>query len=158
MPDLELHVCGPIHSDEDFVKAYEKELYGTPNIHVYGRLDVTGNKFKDIINKCSAVVYPSGGDGTAGSIIQVMHAGIVPIISHETGVREDSGYIPLENPSPESVANTVRNFASLSPEKIREISKRTWIYARKHYTRDEFSKTYAKFIDTVLLPGKSDPR
>jgi len=150
MPDLELHVCGPIAAEKDFVAEYDKELNGTPNIHVYGRIDVVGNKFKEIVTQCGAVVYPSGGDGTSGAIVQAMHAGLVPLISHETGVQEDSGYIPITDPTPEAVAKVVRDFSSLPNERVRELAKKTWLYARAIYTREEFSKAYARFMDEIM--------
>src|SRR5262249_46162318 len=39
MPDYQLTVCGPLHVEEDFQRAYHRELYETPNIHSIGRID-----------------------------------------------------------------------------------------------------------------------
>lgn len=149
-PDLDLHVCGPISAEKDFMTEYDKELNKTPNIHVYGRIDVAGQKFREIISACGAVVYPSGGDGTSGAIVQAMHAGLIPLISHETGVQENAGYIPITDPTPEAVVEVVRDFSNLSDTKACELSKNIWLYARRVYTREEFSKAYAKFMDDIL--------
>lgn len=150
MPDLHLHICAPIYGEKDFTDEYKKELEKTPNIHVYGRLDVASTQFSKIINICGAVVYPSAGEGSSGAIVQAMHAGLVPIISHETGIQEDSGYIPLENPTPASIMQVVKDFSNMSVEKIKDKSKSIWEYARYRYTREEFSKAYAYFIDNIL--------
>lgn len=150
MPDLQLHVCGPVHSEKDFVDVYKKELFETPNVHVYGRIDVGSKQFMEILNVCSAVVYPSGGEGSSGAVVQAMHAGLVPIITHETGIQEDAGYIPLENPTPESVAKTLKEFLDLPEELIISKAKNIWKYAREHYTRETFSKAYEKFFDEIL--------
>lgn len=150
IPNLHLHVCGPVYAEKDFVETYKKELEETPNIHIYGRIDVASKQFADIVNKCSAIVYPSGGEGSSGAVVQAMHAGLVPIITHETGIREDSGYIVLENPSPESIVKTVQDFSDTPAEKVREKSYSVWEYARNHYTRKTFSTAYARFIDEVL--------
>jgi len=150
MPDLNLHICGPIHGEEDFVEEYKKELYGTPNIKVYGRLDIGGKEFREVINKCGAVIYPSGGEGSSGAIVQAMHAGLIPIITHETGIQEDSGYIPLINPTPESITKTSRVFSEMPEESVREFSKKIWEYARSHYTRKTFSQAYKRFIEEIL--------
>jgi len=149
-PDLHLHVCGPIYSESDFVNEYKKELEQTPNIHVYGRLDVASEAFANIVDQCAAVVYPSAGEGSSGAIVQAMHAGLVPIITNETGIREDSGYIPLLDPTPQSVARAVRDFSNMPADTIRNKSHAIWKYARAVYTREEFSKAYGKFIDEVL--------
>ncbi|MEK7163464.1 MAG: glycosyltransferase [Patescibacteria group bacterium] len=149
-PELELHVCGPVHSEKDFVEAYKKELCDIPNIHVYGRIDVGSKQFTDIIDRCSAVVYPSGGEGTSGAIVQAMHAGLVPIITHETGIREDSGYIALENPTPESVAKAVRDFSNLPEKEVENKSRSIWRFARNLYTRENFSKGYGRLFDEIM--------
>ena len=150
MPDTHLHICGPLYGEKDFVKEYKKELEETPNIHVYGRLDVAHEKFKNILNTCSAVIYPSGGEGSSGAIVQAMHAGIIPIISHETGIQEDSGYIPLIDPTPESIMETVCKFQTEPAEKIKGKSRSIWNYARRRYTRNEFRKAYDRFITEIL--------
>src|SRR3989344_758853 len=151
MPDLHLHVCGPIYGEKDFTDEYKKELKQTQNIHVYGRLDVAGEKFLEILSKCSAVVYPTGGEGSSGAIVQAMHAGLIPIITHETGIQEDSEFIELnkpgEIPSPESISKIIRDFSNKSEDEIKSKSKKIWEYARAKYTRDEFTKAYSKFID-----------
>ncbi|MEK9201729.1 MAG: glycosyltransferase, partial [Patescibacteria group bacterium] len=150
MPDLQLHVCGPVAAEKDFVDAYKKELFETPNIHVYGRIDVGGSQFAQILDTCAAVVYPSGGEGSSGAIVQAMHAGLVPIVTHETGIQESAGYIPLEKPTPESIMKTVREFSDMPEEKIREFSKKIWSYSREHYTRESFSAAYEHFIEDIL--------
>jgi hypothetical protein len=150
IPDLHLHICGPIYGEKDFTDAYRKELEQTPNIHVYGRLPVTGSRFHELINKCAAVVYPSGGDGTAGAIIQAMHAGLIPIITAETGIEENCGYIPLENPSPESIIKTVKDFCEIPPEELKNKSQKIWNFARSFYTKENFTKSYVEFMDKIL--------
>jgi glycosyltransferase involved in cell wall biosynthesis len=150
LPSLHLHVCGPIYGEKDFTDEYKKELEETPNVHVYGRLDVGGEKFAEILEKCASVIYPSGGDGTAGAIIQAMHAGLVPIITPETGIQENAGYISIENPTTESVRQAVLNFAIMQPNVIKSKSRSIWQYARSFYTKENFLKSYAKFIDEIL--------
>jgi glycosyltransferase involved in cell wall biosynthesis len=150
MPDLHLHVCGPIYGEKDFVEEYKKELTETSNIHVYGRIDPAGEQFKKIMNTCSALIYPSGGEGSSGAVVQAMHAGLIPIITHETGIQEESGYIPLINPTPDSITKVTRKFSALPETEIKEKAESIWKYARAHYTREEFSRNYDRFISEIL--------
>jgi len=150
MPDMHLHVCGPIYGEKDFTDEYKEELEKTSNIHVYGRIDVTGKEFAKIIATCAAVIYPSGGDGTAGAIIQAMHAGLIPIITPEAGIQENTECIPIENPTPESIKEVVIKFSNMNIDIIQTKSQAIWQYARSYYTKEQFLKTYATFIDKVL--------
>lgn len=149
-PELVLHVCGPVTAEKDFVRAYHQELYKTPNIHFYGRIDVTSELFRKIADTCGALIYPAFSEGISGSVVQAMHAGVVPIVTPQAGIYEDAGCIVIEEPTVESVSETLRSFTALSPEAVREKAHTVWSYARSHYTRESFSTAYANFIDTVL--------
>lgn len=63
IPEHHLYVCGPLLKEKDFVKAYYKELYQTPNIHAVGWVDVDGPAFREIANKCLGLVYVSCSEG-----------------------------------------------------------------------------------------------
>ncbi|TSC54560.1 MAG: group 1 glycosyl transferase [Parcubacteria group bacterium LiPW_30] len=149
-PSLELHICGPIVAEKDFALAYKKELYETPNIHFYGRIDVTSDLFGEISNKCGALIYPAFSEGTSGAIVQAMHAGIIPIITPQCGVYEDANAIIIQDPSINSINESVNSFSKLDPETVKNMARNIWAYAQKHYTRESFSATYSKFIDTIL--------
>lgn len=149
-PKLTLHVCGPIHAEKDFAEAYKKELHETANIHLYGRIDVTSKLFEEISSKCGALIYPAFSEGTSGAVVQAMHAGIVPIITPQSGIYEDAGAIIIKEPTVDSISTAINSFAELQPEIVKTTAQNIWAYARDHYTRESFSKAYANFIDTVL--------
>lgn len=149
-PSLHLHILGPIEAEKDFVMAYEKELRQKPNITTYGRINVASNAFKKKALKCAAVIYLSCSEGTSGSVIQAMHAGLVPIITPETGISPDAGCIILKNPTVQSINKTINEFATLPADMIKNMARNSWLYVRAHHTRKNFSKEYARFIDEVL--------
>lgn len=149
-PSLHLHICGPIAAEEDFVEVYKKELYETPNIHLYGRIDVTGDIFKKLTDTCGILIYPAFSEGTSGAVVQTMHAGIIPIITPETGIAEEAGAIIIDNPTVESISEAVRSFSVLPPEELQNTARKVWTYAHAHYTREAFSEAYARFIDDIL--------
>lgn len=149
-PSLNLHVCGPVAVEKDFTKAYKKELYETSNIHFYGRIDVTTDAFKKLADTCGALIYPAFSEGTSGAVVQTMHAGVVPIITPETGIHEELGGIIIRNPTIDSISEAANEFSSLPAEKIRAMAHDIWSYARTHYTREAFSEAYAYFIDDIL--------
>ncbi len=151
-PHLELHVCGPVVAEKDFFLAFRKELCETKNIHIHGRIDVAGKLFREIIDKCGALIYPAFSEGTSGAVVQVMHTGIIPITTPQSGIYEDAGVIIIENPTVESVSQSINSFSNLPPERIRDMAHSIWTYSRSKYTREEFSKKYSEFIDSILKP------
>lgn len=162
MPEFHLNIVGPAAYEKDFEEAYAKEL-SLPNITRYprpkiyykdkeiGDLMVGDKKFTDITNTCATIIYPSASEGTSGAVIQAMHAGVIPVITPQTGLREEAPGILMEtNPTIESIKDVVRSIASLSEEEIKTLSRRSWEYVREHHTKETFTAAYNDFIDKKL--------
>src|SRR5262249_606408 len=114
MPDYHLIVCGILKYEKEFVEAFYKELYQTPNIHTIGWVDTSSPEFVELGNSCVGTIYPACSEGGSGSVIHCMHAGIIPIISYECGVEvhDDFGVL-LRSCSIEEIKESIRMVASL---------------------------------------------
>lgn len=151
MPEYHLYVCGPINEEPGFDKAFSKELYETPNIHTLGWVDVDSDEFLDIARKCIGLVYPSSAEGGGGSVIQCMHAGIIPVVSRESSVdiKDSYGYI-LEKISVKEVMDKVRLLSAQPPEKLEKMSRRAWGFARENHTRERFFEVFKQTMQTII--------
>jgi glycosyltransferase involved in cell wall biosynthesis len=152
MPEYHLTVCGPINKEPDFVEAFYKELYQTPNIHTVGWVDVNSRNFKDILDSCVGIVCASCSEGGGGSVINCIHAGLIPIVSYETSVdiREDYGIL-LKDSSVEEIQNSVREVANLPALKLQDMARRTWEFVRENHTREKFAENYRKTIQSIII-------
>lgn len=150
MPGYDLTVCGPIEEDQDFVDVYSKELYHTPNIHVLGWVDVCSPEFVQIADSCIGLIYPSCSEGQSGSVVTCMHAGLIPIISYESGVDvRDCGVI-LENCCLEEIRQSIETVSSLPVEELKRRAGKAWQYARGNHTRERFAEEYRKIAATII--------
>lgn len=157
MPELQLHIIGPASYEKEFSKEYEKEL-SLPNIHRYPRPKISkdgiitvGEKFfSEIANQCGSIIYPSASEGTSGAVIQAMHAGVIPIVTKETGLSENSPSVIIENPSVESIISLAQKISEADPKTLHQISYNSWEYVNKYHTKEKFSEAFANFIDNIL--------
>ncbi|MEP6958275.1 MAG: glycosyltransferase [Nitrospirota bacterium] len=151
MPDCHLTVCGPITNEADFVAAFQRELYHTPNIRTVGWVDVGGQEFLDIVKSCVGFVYASSSEGQAGAVVTCMHAGLIPIISYECGVDIPSGAgMVLHDCSIETVKQSVQRIASLPSRELQHMARASWEYARAHYTREQYATAYREIAKKLL--------
>jgi glycosyltransferase involved in cell wall biosynthesis len=149
MPEFNLTICGKLDGETDFKEIYKKELT-LPNIHLAGFMDPGSPEFKNLADNSIALIYPSCAEGQAGSVILCMHAGLIPIISRESGVEtQDFGVILKEN-TIEQIMQEVRILALLPAETLRTRATATWHYANTHHTREAFAKAYRAFIDVLI--------
>ena len=152
-PQYELIVCGPVHDEKDFEKTFHKELYELPNIRTVGWVDVGGTQFAGIAKECVGVIYPTCSEGTSGSVVTCMHAGLVPIISVEAGVDVDGFGVVLKESSIREIEKAIKKLSSSSPGTLKSKARKAWMFARAHYTREQFSEAYCNFVATILKKG-----
>lgn len=150
MPDYHLTICGPVEGDRDFYDFYYKELYQKPNIKFVGRIDVCGRQFKEIVDNSVGLIYVSASEGQAGSVITGLHAGLIPIVSHQSGVDVGSFGIKLKTTSLKEIENAIKTITSLPEEKLRERAINAWQYANKHHTIKKFKEAYVTFVDGII--------
>lgn len=156
IPDYQLYLCGPIKDENDFEKAYYKELYQTPNIHTIGWVDIESPEFIEVTNKCIGFIYPSCSEGGGGSAITCMHAGLIPIVSYESSVDVEDFGIILKDSSIEEIKASIQMISSLPAEKIKSMSRKAWEFARAHHTRERTKEEYRKVIEQIVEYHRSD--
>lgn len=155
MPEYHLTVCGPIANDKQFEKAFYKELYETPNIHTYGWIDVSSPEFIKVTNNCLGLVYPSVSEGQSGAVISCLHAGLIPILSYESGVDVHDFGVIFDNLSLEQIKAKVKNISNLPVEDLKLMSRKAWEYARTNHTKEKFTQAYKNAVEQMLKHHKS---
>jgi glycosyltransferase involved in cell wall biosynthesis len=153
MPAYHLTVCGPVQREKDFEQAFYKELYETPNIHTIGWVDTASPTFAEITSKCVGLVYPSCSEGQSGAVVECLHAGLVPIVSYESGVDVHDFGVTLKTCSIEEIRDEVQRMAKLPPQEIKRMACAAWKFARANHTRERFAEAYQKVIDQITTPS-----
>jgi glycosyltransferase involved in cell wall biosynthesis len=170
MPDYNLIVCGPLRSEasggtwgalgnreEDFERAFQKELFETPNIKTMGWVDTRSRQFREIANQCLGLIFPTCSEGQSGSVVTCLHAGLIPIVTPECGVDvEDFGWI-LNGVSVEQIREQVRAVSELNPSELRDRAKKAWDHARTYHTRANFAREYRIAVESILALRRKEP-
>ena len=153
-PELTLHVVGPYLKEHDFVAAYRKELFQTPNIKNHGFLFPADDRFMDIVSRVRAFVSPSCSEGISTAAITCMQAGMVPIVSGNCGISlSERNGILLKECSLKEIENAVLLIAldNAGDWQNKAVSARR--FALETYSRKVFSNLMQEAIASVL-PGE----
>jgi glycosyltransferase involved in cell wall biosynthesis len=147
LPAYELTVCGPIHREPQFQRAFYRELYRTSNICTVGWVDVGGDEFRSICDRSAALLYPTCSEGGGGSVINCMHAGLIPMIPEEASVDFDAECgVLLEDMSVEGLQAAVREFAARPPGALRSMALAAHDRVNRRHTRETFSDAYRAVV------------
>lgn len=151
MPEYRLVVCGPIEREPRFERAFARELYETPNICAAGWVDIASARFREITSRCASIVFPSCSECCNGGVVTCTHAGLIPVVSRETGVDlPPDGSVMLRDCSVETIRAEVRRIAELPAGQVRAMSEAAWRFAREHHTRERFAEAYRRFVDDLV--------
>jgi glycosyltransferase involved in cell wall biosynthesis len=155
-PELQLTVCGPVDRERDFNAFYRRELYRTPNIRTVGWIDVAGREFRRIIDSSASLVYPSCSEGCAGCVVTSLHAGLVPIVSRESGVEVRDFGVVLPGSTVADVRSAALDMSRRPADELRLRSRAAWQYARAYHTRDRFAAEFRAVVER-LARGRALP-
>lgn len=149
----ELYICSCVLAEKEFCNCYNQELFSTNNIHTIGFVDVGGEKFWEIMNKCSYVLMPSCSEGIAGSVITCMSAGVIPIVSKECGF-EDEEVINLPNCELDTIRKYILMYSMKSNAWICERANYVKNIADNKYSKESFTKVFENALITVINDSK----
>lgn len=157
-PGLHLHVAGCYEEEREFCRHYRKELYHTPNIHRCGWLEVGGEQWQDVVTRCAWTILPSCEEGQPGSVVQCMAAGLVPVVTRETGIEaEGFGFVFADDSIP-TIERTVLNLAEMAPDEVAKRSAATLAVTRGKYSEATFLERWREILRTIhskMLPARA---
>ena len=150
LPEFNLTVCGPLTLEPLFLQTYHKELYETPNIKAVGWVDVTSSDFSDITRNCIGLIYPSCAEGQSGAVITCMQAGLIPVISYESGVDVDDYGILLEESSIEHIIKAVTALSQRTELELHDMAEKCVAYCRLKHVGENYLHENKKIINQIL--------
>jgi|LakMenEpi03Aug12_release.lakeMendotaPanAssembly.Ray.scaffolds.fasta_scaffold09449_5 glycosyltransferase involved in cell wall biosynthesis len=117
--DINLYVVG--HIDDEFYKIM-KPFFNEANIHKVGEVSMRSREFYKISDKCAFVILPSCSEGQAGSVVECMNQGLIPIVTEETRLDTEGFGVTLKNASVREIKCISKKMANLSPDKIKKMT------------------------------------
>ncbi|MFT4802856.1 MAG: hypothetical protein ACI9YE_000042 [Psychroserpens sp.] len=150
LPQFHLHIAAAIENEYEFMQWLNKKIESNANIHNEGWQNIGSNEFKKIAEKCLGSIYTSSAEGGAGSIVQLMHFGIIPFVNKTTALRGEHLGIVINGEKPsEQTQNIVENllyFESLNSDLLQDWSNKITGFAKKHHTRKSYSESFEYLI------------
>jgi len=135
--NLEEHLYIVTVPDKQVLDTFKKEL-NLPNIHLIGQVNMRDPKFYEIMDKCAFVILPSCSEGQAGSVVEAMNQGLIPIVSKETRL-DTRGYgVILAGNTIPCIKKTVNKLSRMTADDVNKMSIRTRKIAVKQHSPEKF--------------------
>ena len=147
--DWNLHVCSAFHEEPDFCRAFRKELFSRPNIIPHGFLHLESPEFSKCAAMCRHVLLPSCSEANAGSVLSGMAAGLIPIVSRETGFSADEVHFFQDCSAPCIEAKVAERIA-LAPATLEAEAARVRALVAHQYSPVAFTDSLEEAFNTLL--------
>jgi glycosyltransferase involved in cell wall biosynthesis len=158
--NFHLDVCGPVQHEEDFVSAYQDELLSNPHVTFRGFVDVSSEEMRTIMAENSFVIFPSCSEGSASSVLTCMAAGLIPVVTEESGIEIIDFGLRIKQATTGSIQEAMRLASSLSDAELGIRSQKASEYARRAHSRETYSNVLRESLVSVLRESatrSSDP-
>ena len=152
---LQLHVVtGGVDHASDFWQLYGAEISESGNIFVHGFLNSVGVEFLSLVNICVGIILPSASEGCAGSVVQALHHGLIPIVTPIVGLKLNEEWPALMGKSDSELISEIqsrcRELTEMPEPKLEELRQYFWQYARTNHTRALYSQMFSSVLDELL--------
>jgi glycosyltransferase involved in cell wall biosynthesis len=148
--DLHLYVGSYFEMELDFCSCYYEELFETSNIHPMGWITVNGPEYNELAEKCAYVILPSCSEGQAGSVVQCMYSGLIPLVTKEVGIDTEDFGITFSNDTPEEIERVIVDVSQRPESWHREQSIRTRRIAEEKYSEAAFVNRWREILAEIL--------
>lgn len=145
-PNRDLYICGM--ESPDFHRIYAMEL-ALPNIHVMGRVDLGSSCFRRLCQNAAWYVSPSASDGCQGTALDMMAAGLIPILSGACGINLDGSGIMLEPCTPEFLDGVLEVASNMPVDELRKLSGQARMRVAAHYAPRHFLQDWNHILDQI---------
>jgi glycosyltransferase involved in cell wall biosynthesis len=149
--DIHLHICGPLEGEPEFKLTYSNELFNSANIHYHGFVLLNSDLYKELLQKCAFVVFPSCSEGGGASVLNVCgNGGLIPLLSKEASIDiDDFGYI-FDKINIDSIQSIIGKVLLLSEKEIKEMSMKCFEMISKIHSQTNYAKELRKCINEIL--------
>ena len=137
--DLTLHCVGPYEAERDFVTAYARELYSTPNIVSHGWMLPSDPRFAAIAGQACAFVLPSCSEGMSPAAVTCMSFGLIPVVTRRCGLNLPPDVGRIVDDQVTNLGWAVADIADRARVELAEEMVRVQALALARHSRSAFS-------------------
>lgn len=157
LPEAHLYIAGNIEREQRLWQWLRPLLEQHSNLHYLGWVNVASSSFADTLHNCIGQVYPSASEGGGGVVAQLLHGGLIPIVTQTATVRAvAAGHgFEIESQAPAVVVadirRHVRTLLALPDAELLAQSEAAREYAAQHHTRPAYAASFAALLDHLQL-------
>lgn len=157
MPEATLYIAGNIEKETRLWQWLKTMLDRHSNLQYLGWMDVDSGTFAKIANNCIGQVYPSASEGGGGVVAQLLHYGLIPVVTETATVRAAGRGLGVEIKSQDpaiivtEIVQHVRALLTQPDAALLAQSDAARQFAAEHHTRPAYAASFSTLLDRLQL-------
>ena len=146
-PEWKLYMCGrEIHEE-----CRRLGLVLPANVIDCGFVDVSSDKFLELIEICPFVLLPSCSEGMSTSLLTCMGHGLIPVTMRGTGMDELFDYCEyFEDYHLSAIESKIEALAGMDTKKMEKYSNKIYEYANENFALKSFTEHFKKCMEELV--------
>lgn len=146
-PEWNLYMCGrEIHEE-----CRRLGLVLPANVIDCGFVDVSSEKFLELIEICPFVLLPSCSEGMSTSLLTCMGHGLIPVTMRGTGMDELFDYCEyFEDYHLSAIESKIEALAGMDTKKMEKYSNKIYEYANENFALKSFTEHFKKCMEELV--------
>lgn len=146
-PEWNLYMCGrEIHEE-----CRRLGLVLPANVIDCGFVDVSSDKFLELIEICPFVLLPSCSEGMSTSLLTCMRHGLIPVTMRGTGMDELFDYCEyFEDYHLSAIESKIEALAGMDTKKMEKYSNKIYEYANENFALKSFTEHFKKCMEELV--------
>ena len=151
LPDLHLHVGGPLHREPAFRELMRPLLDRHSNLHIHGYIHLTESVFAELMSQCAFVVNPSCSEGGSPATLNVMASGgLIPLITRSASLDTEDFGLMLPDDEVNTLRQVAREVSQWSPDRVAQYAARAAMHAENEHSLEKCQAAFASALEAVL--------
>jgi len=147
---VKLDICAPF-DEKDFWSYYLPVVEKNDSITLHGFVGVGSDLFNDLTSKASFNIFPSSAEGCATSVITVMRRGVIPVVTNECGLSDNSVKYLIDDKSIVGIRRMIKKLINISLEERNAKIIETYIESFS-YSNETFKNSFESgLIKSIAL-------
>jgi glycosyltransferase involved in cell wall biosynthesis len=152
---LEQHLWVVTPLEPAFRRAYRRELFELPNVHTSGYVQPRSARYYDTLRRCAWCILPSCSEGQAQSVVEALHAGLIPLVSRASGVDVADFGEWIEPVTVDAIRSCMAWAAHRPMDEIRRRSGLARGAARTVYAPEAFGRNFQAALEALFARRKA---
>ena len=155
LQEYNLHICCHLHREPEFFEIYKEVIEKSENIIYHGFVRLDSEVFKNILNICAFVIFPSVSEGNCAAVITCMaNGGLIPVVTRNADIDLEQYGVEIMGFTENDILSAIERSQQLSLDELKSQTAKILHTTKNYHSFEHFREDFKnKLIKALKSPN-----